>query len=117
MGACHRRRGRPATGSAGPDGDDDPRPAALVGELSLKSDRFRALRARHDVRRRESELSRMRHPEVGDLDLYRDKLTVNGTDGQLLVVYHAKPGSESARSLDRLGALAGSRPDSAPATP
>jgi hypothetical protein len=23
----------------------------------------------------------MRHPEVGDLELYRDKLTVNGADG------------------------------------
>jgi DNA-binding XRE family transcriptional regulator len=90
--------------SAGPAGDD-PRLAALVGELSLKSDRFRSLWARHDVRRRETEISRMRHPEVGDLELYRDKLTVNGADGQLLVVYHAKPGSESAQALARLESL------------
>lgn len=92
--------------------DDDPRLAALVGELSLKGDRFRSLWARHDVRRRETEVSRMRHPEVGDLDLYRDKLTVNGTDGQLLVVYHAKPESESARSLALLWP-----PPQAPTTP
>ncbi|GAA1912926.1 helix-turn-helix transcriptional regulator [Streptomyces durmitorensis] len=91
--------------SAGPAGDD-PRLAALVGELSLKSDRFRSLWARHDVRRRETEVSRMRHPKVGDLELYREKLTINGTDGQLLVVYHAKPGSPSAQSLTRLGSPA-----------
>ncbi|WP_428834601.1 hypothetical protein [Nonomuraea maheshkhaliensis] len=50
-------------------GDDDPRLAALVGELSLKSDRFRALRARHGVRRRESQVTRLRHPQAGDLEL------------------------------------------------
>ncbi|MEU8357139.1 helix-turn-helix transcriptional regulator [Nonomuraea sp. NPDC048882] len=88
--------------SLGP-GDDDPRLAALVGELSLKSDRFRALWARHDVRRRESQITRLRHPQAGDLELYRDKLAIAGADGQLLVVYHAEPGTESARRLAGLG--------------
>ncbi|MFE9767474.1 helix-turn-helix domain-containing protein [Streptomyces sp. NPDC005808] len=85
---------------------DDPRMAALVGELSLKSDRFRHLWARHDVRRGEGARSLLHHPEVGDLDLYREKLAVTGTDGQVLVVYHAEPGSDSARSLALLGSLA-----------
>ncbi|MFD4525680.1 hypothetical protein ACFWP7_17475 [Streptomyces sp. NPDC058470] len=84
---------------------DDPRMAALVGELSLKSDRFRRLWARHDVRRGEGARSRLHHPEVGDLDLYREKLAVTGTDGQILVVHHAEPGSDSARSLALLGSL------------
>ena len=74
----------------------------------MKSDRFRQLWARHDVRRREGAVSRMRHPDVGDLDLYRDKLAVAGTDGQLLVIYHAEAGSDSARSLALLGSLAAS---------
>ncbi|MFD5075873.1 hypothetical protein [Streptomyces sp. NPDC058371] len=85
---------------------DDPRMAALVGELSLKSDRFRRLWGRLDVRRSEGARSRLHHPEVGDLDLYREKLAITGTDGQLLVLYHAEPGSESARSLALLGSIA-----------
>jgi transcriptional regulator with XRE-family HTH domain len=92
---------------------DNPRLTALVGELSLKDDRFRRLWARHDVRRRESAVSLMRHPEVGDLDLYRDKLAVAGTDGQLLVVYHAEPGTDSAHKLALLGSLAAGTPDGA----
>ncbi|MDG4826878.1 helix-turn-helix transcriptional regulator [Asanoa sp. WMMD1127] len=88
--------------------DDDPRLAALVGELSLKSEEFRQLWARHDVRRPAGRFSLMRHPEVGDLDLYADKLTIAGAEGLMLGVYHAEPGSESARSLALLGSLAAS---------
>ncbi|GIF49934.1 helix-turn-helix protein [Asanoa ferruginea] len=87
---------------------DDPQLATLVGELSLKSEEFRQLWARHDVRRPEGRFSLMRHPEVGDLDLFGDKLTIGGTDGLVLNVYHAEPGSESARSLALLGSLAAS---------
>ncbi|MFE0631739.1 helix-turn-helix domain-containing protein [Streptomyces sp. NPDC058864] len=103
---------------AGPD-PDDPRLAALVGELSLKSDRFRKLWARHDVHRREGALARMRHPQVGDMDLYREKLSINGAEGQVLVIYHAEPGSEAARSLALLGSLAAGTadPDARPAAP
>lgn len=103
---------------AGPD-PDDPRLAALVGELSLKSDRFRKLWARHDVHRREGALARMRHPQVGDMDLYREKLSVNGAEGQVLVIYHAEPGSEAARSLALLGSLAAGTADATvrPAAP
>lgn len=93
---------------------DDPRLTALVGELSLKSDCFRQLWARHEVRRREGIVSRLHHPEVGDLDLYCDKLAVAGADGQLLVIYHAEPGTESARSLALLGSIAASTADDAP---
>ncbi|GIF72670.1 helix-turn-helix transcriptional regulator [Asanoa siamensis] len=87
---------------------DDLALTSLVGELSLKSAEFRQLWARHDVRRPEARFSLMRHPEVGDLDLYGDKLTIAGTDGLVLCVYHAEPGSESARSLSLLGSLAAS---------
>jgi transcriptional regulator with XRE-family HTH domain len=84
---------------------DDPRAAALVGELSLKSEAFRKLWARHDVRRGTGVVSLIRHPEVGDLDLFCDKLAIAGTDGMRLVIYHAEPGSESARALALLGSL------------
>lgn len=88
----------------GPD-VDDPRLVELVGELSVRSDRFRRLWARHDVHPKTSRLSKLDHPQVGELDLKSDKLTVNGTDGLVLVVFHAEPGSRSAELLDILGSL------------
>jgi transcriptional regulator with XRE-family HTH domain len=82
---------------------DDPRIAQLVGELSLASEQFRRLWARHDVRTLSGGAARMRHPQVGMLELRREKLPIGGSDGQLLVIYHAEPGSDSARALARLG--------------
>lgn len=78
---------------------DDPRFIELVGELSLASDRFRKLWARHDVRVREGESVTLDHPQVGSLTLNREKLAIGGTAGQLLVVYHADRGSEDAGKL------------------
>jgi len=87
---------------------EDTRVVQLVGELSLSSDRFRRLWARQDVQIREGMPERLRHPEVGDLTLSREKLAINGTDGQLLVLYHAEPGTTSGDGLVLLAAL--SRP-------
>jgi transcriptional regulator with XRE-family HTH domain len=84
---------------------DDPRLTELVGELSLRSDRFRQLWARHDVHTRSGGTSLLKHPQVGPLKLRHEKLAIAGTNGQLLVAYHADPGSESARSLALLGSL------------
>jgi len=89
---------------------DDPRIAQLVGELSLASDRFRRLWARHDVKPLGGGLARVHHPRVGRLELRREKLTIGDTAGQLLVIYHAEPGSESARALARLGSSIGQTP-------
>jgi transcriptional regulator with XRE-family HTH domain len=85
---------------------DDPRIASLVGELSLASEAFRRLWARHDVRALAGAPVRMRHPQVGLLELRREKLPIGDSDGQVLVIYHAEPGSDSARSLALLGSLA-----------
>ncbi len=90
-------------------GTDDPRVARLVGELSLASPEFARLWARHDVRDLAGGTARLQHPEVGLLELRREKLAVGGTDGQLLVVYHAERGSTSAQALALLGSLALSR--------
>jgi transcriptional regulator with XRE-family HTH domain len=87
--------------SIGPD-PDDPRVAQLVGELSLASEPFRKLWARHDVRNLAGGAVTMNHPAVGPLELWREKLPIGDSGGQLLVLYHAAPGSESARALDRL---------------
>ncbi|MGH3152788.1 MAG: helix-turn-helix domain-containing protein [Streptosporangiaceae bacterium] len=85
---------------------DDPRIAQLVGELSLASEPFRRLWARHDVKALAGAPVRMRHPQVGLLELRLEKLSVGDSGGQLLVIYHAEPGSDSARSLALLGSLA-----------
>jgi transcriptional regulator with XRE-family HTH domain len=84
--------------------NDDPQVAQLVGELSLASESFRKLWARHDVKPLAGGAARIRHPEVGLLELTREKLPIGDSEGQLLVIYHAEPGSESARALARLAA-------------
>jgi transcriptional regulator with XRE-family HTH domain len=94
---------------------DDPRLRDLVGELSLRSERFRTLWARHEVRPRRGRISHLSHPRVGDLDLRSDKLSVDGTDGLTLVVFHAEPGSRDAELLDILGSLTASRQPGTPA--
>jgi transcriptional regulator with XRE-family HTH domain len=89
----------------GPD-VDDPLLNELVGELSVRSDHFRTLWARHDIRARMSGgTRRMHHPEVGELDLHYENLQIAGTDGQTLIVYHADPGSPTAQALALLSTL------------
>jgi transcriptional regulator with XRE-family HTH domain len=78
---------------------DDPRTAQLVGELSLRSEHFRRLWARHDVRGIGGGGARLDHPRLGMLELSREKLPIGDSGGQLLVIYHAAPGSASAAAL------------------
>ena len=83
----------------------DPRAVQLVGELSLASELFRRLWARHDIQVREGAPTVIHHPEVGDLTLRREKLAIGGADGQLLAIYHAERGSETAGLLALMGTL------------
>jgi hypothetical protein len=86
---------------------DDPRMRALIAELSSASGRFRELWARADVGYRWG-ICHMRHPQVGDLYLYRNQLNVPHVphaDGQHLLMYRAEPGSDSARALEELRSL------------
>ncbi|MEU6557033.1 helix-turn-helix transcriptional regulator [Streptomyces sp. NPDC046915] len=81
---------------------DDPRFIELVGELSLASDRFRQLWARHDVHAREGASVTLDHPQAGELTLNREKLAVSGSAGLLLVVYHADRNTENDEKLTLL---------------
>jgi hypothetical protein len=83
---------------------DDPRLVGLIGELSLRSERFRTLWARHDVREKTSGLTRLLHPRVGPLDLRYEKLALPSAC-QVLITYHAEPGSESEQRLLLLATL------------
>lgn len=85
---------------------DDPHLTELVGELSLKSDDFRRLWARHDIKGKTAGLKRFVNPMVGELRLSYETFSVNGAPGQLLIAYHAEPGSESERALALLGSMA-----------
>jgi transcriptional regulator with XRE-family HTH domain len=89
----------------GPD-TDDPALIDLVGELSLKSEHFRRLWARHDVRAKTDGVKRLIHPLVGELTVTYETFTVNGAAGQQLVVYHAEPGSATERALNLLATIA-----------
>jgi len=88
----------------GPD-VDDPRLAELVGELSVRSDEFRRLWARHDIDVSAPLIFGLDHPLVGSLTLKLERFAIIGSDAQVLVVQHAEPGSPSERALKLLAAL------------
>jgi transcriptional regulator with XRE-family HTH domain len=75
----------------------------LVGELSVRSERFRTLWAAHDVRLHRTGTKRLHHPVIGDLDLTYETMELPGDPGLAIHVYAAEPASPSA---DGLGLLA-----------
>ncbi len=90
---------------------DDPALNELIGELSVRSDRFLQLWARHDARINRSGRTIIDHPLVRPIELGYEKLPIPDADGQILVVYHATPGTESASRLTLLaGIAAGNQP-------
>lgn len=93
---------------------DDSRFIELTGELSLASGRFRELWARHDVRGQSSTVMRFAHPQVGDLVLNRERLSIAGADELMLVVFHPDAGSSNADTLTLLGSATATAPAPAP---
>jgi MmyB-like transcription regulator ligand binding domain len=84
---------------------DDPRLTDLIGELSLKSDEFRRLWGRHDVREKTHGVKRYNHPLVGELELRYESFTVAGAPDQMLIVYLAQPGSATEQALSLLSSV------------
>ncbi|KQR46835.1 XRE family transcriptional regulator [Frigoribacterium sp. Leaf164] len=80
--------------------------AALVGELSIRSDDFRTRWAAHDVRRHYSGAKQFRHPVVGLLELDFHAMDLQDSPGHSLTVYTAAPGSESDQGLQLLASWA-----------
>ncbi|MEU5579847.1 helix-turn-helix transcriptional regulator [Streptomyces huasconensis] len=81
---------------------------ALVGELSVRSEAFRRLWADHQVKEKTHGVKRIIHPVAGELILPYETMTLPGDPEQILVVYMAEPGSESAERLALLGSWAAS---------
>ncbi|HLL35765.1 MAG TPA: helix-turn-helix transcriptional regulator [Streptomyces sp.] len=93
---------------------DDPRLSALVGELSVKSEDFRRLWARHDVKEKTYGVKLLRHPLVGELTLSFETFRLGDDPEQSLVTYHAEPGSPSADALRLLASWGADAAASAP---
>lgn len=87
---------------------DDPALTELIGELSLHSQEFRELWARHDVRTTTAGGKTFRHPEVGVIRLRFHAMPL--TDGQVLTVLHARPGSPDEQALSLLSTMSATRP-------
>lgn len=80
--------------------------AALIGELSMRSDEFRIRWAAHNVRRHYSGAKTFRHSAVGDLELTFQVMELEDVPGHSLTVYPAAPGSPSADGLKMLASWA-----------
>lgn len=90
----------------------DPALTRLVGELSTRSERFRQLWARHDVRLHQSGVKRFRHPVVGELEVSYEAMDLAADPGLRLNAYAAEPGTESAEKMRLLASWATSSVES-----
>ena len=95
---------------------NDPRMRALIAELSDVSPRFREVWDRGEVGYRLG-LHHMRHPQVGELYLYRYRLNAPYPGGDHVLMYRAEPGSDSARALEELRSLSAARGTTTPSEP
>ncbi|HUG50440.1 MAG TPA: helix-turn-helix transcriptional regulator [Terrimesophilobacter sp.] len=84
---------------------DDPRFIELTGELTLASPRFRQLWARHDVRSQTGGVLRFDHPQVGELSLNRERMSIAGAGELMLVIFHPDAGSSDADKLALLASV------------
>lgn len=81
---------------------NDPELASLIGELSVRSEPFRQLWARHDVKEKSFGTKVLRHPLVGEMTLSYETLKMPSEPDLFLSTYHAEPGSPSAEALQLL---------------
>lgn len=75
------------------DNPNDPRLAALVGELSLTQPLFRKWWGARNVTRQEFGTKTVRHPELGEFVIDWDGFSWAGDPDQQLIVWSAQPGS------------------------
>ncbi|MHC6593447.1 helix-turn-helix transcriptional regulator [Arthrobacter sp. C152] len=78
----------------------------LIGELSTRSEEFRARWARHDVKYHRTGRKRLHHPVVGDLDLAFEALELPADPGLRINIYTAEPGTPSEDALKVLASWA-----------
>ncbi|MEV4109753.1 helix-turn-helix transcriptional regulator [Nonomuraea sp. NPDC049695] len=81
----------------------DPVLAALVGELSMKSEDFRHWWAEHDVVDKTHGRKTFHHPLVGELTLDHETFRIPDEPDQVLITYTAEAGSPSETALQLIG--------------
>ncbi len=88
----------------------------LIGELSTMSPDFRRHWAAHDVKIRHEGIKRLRHPDVGELELAYQSLDLPLPNRALhdLTLYIAEPGSTSEERLRLLASWAAGSPQGSP---
>jgi transcriptional regulator with XRE-family HTH domain len=84
---------------------------ALIGEMSTCSELFRQRWASQDVQLHRSGRKRLRHPDVGQLDLDFESMELPSDPGLQLTVYTAPPGTPTADGLKLLASWAASQDD------
>ena len=73
--------------------------------MSLRSERFRTLWARQDVKQRATGTSLFDHSQVGPLELNYERLLIPGSGLLAMVTYDAQPGSDSEERLHLLASI------------
>jgi transcriptional regulator with XRE-family HTH domain len=94
---------------------DAPDLVQLAGELLLKSPEFARLWERYDVLGRTHGRKTFHHPDVGDLTLGYQSMSLEGTPGHRLITYFAEAGTAEYDALVLLDLAAHEQP-SAPAS-
>ena len=89
----------------------------LIGELSTRSETFRARWGRHDVRLHLTGTKRIHHPVVGQLDLRFETMELPADAGLVLLLYTAEPGSQTEQALTFLTSWAPAHTGAEPQTP
>jgi len=87
----------------------------LVGELSTRSEDFRARWARHNVHLHRGGSKRINHPVVGRLELMYDTLPIAQAPGLTMIVYTAAPGTPTADAVALLASWAATQAHPDPA--
>jgi hypothetical protein len=88
--------------SSGHAHDDDSDLQDLIEELSAASPEFHELWQSHDVHQKSYGEKRLHHPEVGDITVWYETLSLPTDQDQMLVTYAVDEGSPSERALHRL---------------
>lgn len=75
----------------------------LIGELSTRSEPFRAWWAAHNVRFHQAGTKRLNHPVVGELEISYEVMELSADSGLTIAVFTTAAGSRSEQALDLLG--------------
>jgi hypothetical protein len=78
----------------------------LIGELSTRSEEFRALWGAHNVRLHRSGTKHFHHPVVGRMDLMFEAMALEADEGLTLTAYTAEQGTPSRDALALLASWA-----------